>query len=179
MNSNIAGNTSEAREKSRVLGVLLVDLGARIASCESCTSGALADAISWAPGASAWFEVGLVCYSERAKTLLAGVDPLLFATDGVVSRKVAEAMARGVSERSDSRFGVATTGLAGPGGAEGPNGSLPQGMVCIATWDCATAACSSQVFIFDGDREAVRAGATLAAMDMAEAMVRQAPALRS
>lgn len=179
MEQNLDCNAARAKSKSGELGALLVKLGARIASCESCTSGALADAISWAPGASAWFEVGLVCYSERSKTLLAGVDPLLFANDGVVSIEVAEAMARGVSERAACRFGVATTGLAGPGGAEGPKGFQPQGTVCIATWDSFTGACSSKVFIFEGDREAVRAAATLAAMDMAEEVIRREEGLQS
>lgn len=168
------GGQQAARALSARLGASLAQLGARIASCESCTSGAVADAISWAPGASAWFEVGLVCYSEKAKTQLAGVPVELFATDGVVSVEVAKAMAQGAASRAGCRFGVATTGLAGPGGAQGPCGFLVQGTVCICAWDAELELAVSETFVFAGGRDDVRASATLAAMEMAVGLVESA-----
>lgn len=154
-------------KESAVLGQSLLALGARIASCESCTSGALADAITQSPGASAWLEVGLVCYSEAAKTKLSGVDPALFATCGVVSEEVAEAMARGVAKVAGCRFGVATTGLAGPGGAEGPRGCLLGGTVCMAVIDAQSGNKWVQTIVFEGDRSQVRDQATGCALAMA------------
>lgn len=156
--------TAQARALSAPLGQRLLALGAAVASCESCTSGLVAEAISFAPGASGWLEMGFVCYSERAKTALAGVDPALFQTHGVVSPEVALAMAQGAARAASCRFGVATTGLAGPGGASGPLGELPQGWVCLAAFDALDGRALSLARRFEGSREEVRAGASLAAL---------------
>lgn len=163
-------------KESAALGQSLLALGAQVASCESCTSGAVADAITQSPGASAWLEVGLVCYSEAAKTKLAGVDPALFETYGVVSEEVAQAMAIGVARVAGCRFGVATTGLAGPGGAESPRGPLPGGMVCMAAIDAQTGAQWIQTVVFEGDRSEVRDQATGRALSMVMALATQAAA---
>lgn len=154
----------DARALSAELGRLLTALGAKVASCESCTSGLVADAITSAAGASGWLEAGMVCYSERAKTLMANVDPELFKKHGVASPQVALAMAQGAAGRAGCRFGVATTGLAGPGGGEGPSGPLPQGWVCVAAWDDELGRSAAVERVFEGSREEVRAAAALCAM---------------
>lgn len=159
-------HTQRARALSAELGQALGAHGAKAVSCESCTSGLVADAMSSAPGASAWFEGGLLCYSERAKTRLAGVDPRLFKTHGVVSPQVALAMASGAAEAAGCRFAVATTGLAGPGGASGPLGDLPQGWVCLCAWDTVGFRSLSLERQFEGSREEVRAAASLAAIEL-------------
>lgn len=159
--------TLDGKELSEELGSLMRALGEKAASCESCTAGAVADAISWAPGASAWFEAGLVCYSESAKTALAGVDPELFAGPGVVSSEVALSMASGAAKASGSRFGVATTGLAGPGGSRSPRGAeLPCGLVCFAAVDEVSGACKLKSEVFAGSREEVRRAAARRAMQL-------------
>lgn len=168
--------TRQARALSLPLGEALRALGAQCASCESCTSGLAADAISSAPGASAWFEGALACYSERAKHALAGVSLDLIHQRGVVSEEVARAMAAGACERLGVRFAVATTGLAGPGGAASPSGELPQGWVCLAAFDTERSRWVSQARQFEGDREAVRSGAALAAMRLLLGLVAEAQA---
>ena len=167
----------DGKELSAELGQLLLALGEKATTCESCTAGAVADAISWAPGASAWFDAGLVCYSESAKTALAGVDPALFTSSGVVSSDVALAMASGAAKAAGARFAVATTGRAGPGGTPSPRGmEIPCGFVCFAVVDEFSGACKLTSATFDGDRAQVRQGAARRAMELLLDLTRSAKA---
>jgi PncC family amidohydrolase len=67
---------------------------------------------------------GVVTYSNDAKIRSLGVQAELIAQHGAVSAEVAEAMAEGVKARAETDFGIAVTGIAGPGGgsAEKPVG---------------------------------------------------------
>ena len=58
-----------------------------------------------------------------------GFDPAVIAEHGAVSETVAAAMAEGARARSDSTFGLATTGIAGPGGG---SEAKPVGTVYVA-----------------------------------------------
>ncbi len=103
--------------------------GATVAVAESCTGGLIGDLLTDAPGMSDHMLASLVCYSNAAKTAVLGVDAALIAQHGAVSEAVAQAMADGVRARTGADYGVATTGVAGPGG-----GSVdkPVGTICIA-----------------------------------------------
>jgi nicotinamide-nucleotide amidase len=106
--------------------------GRSIALGESCTGGLLAARLTNLAGASAYFNGGVVAYSDRAKTDLLGVPAELIATRGAVSPEVAQAMARGAIERFDAALGVGVTGIAGPGGG---TEEKPVGYVCICVAD--------------------------------------------
>jgi nicotinamide-nucleotide amidase len=58
-----------------------------------------------------------------------GVTMATLETHGAVSRETAEAMARGVLGRADTRLSVAITGIAGPGGG---TPTKPVGLVHFA-----------------------------------------------
>lgn len=109
-----------------VVGHLLRDRGQTLAVAESCTGGRVASAITRVPGSSAWFLEGVVTYANAAKIRLLGVDPLVLEAHGAVSEPVARAMAEGVRQRAGSTWGLATTGVAGPGGGtpEKPVGTV-------------------------------------------------------
>jgi nicotinamide-nucleotide amidase len=104
--------------------------GWSLAVAESCTGGLLAHRLTNVPGASAVFLGGAVTYANEEKTRQLGVPPALLAEHGAVSGPVAEAMARGLAERSGASLVVTTTGIAGPGGgsAEKPVGTLWLGL---------------------------------------------------
>jgi nicotinamide-nucleotide amidase len=87
-----------------------------ISTAESCTAGLLAGRLTDRAGSSAYVLGGLVVYSNRAKTELAGVPAELIERVGAVSAEVAEALATGVRERLHTDIGVGITGVAGPGG---------------------------------------------------------------
>ena len=105
---------------------LLKSKGMTFASAESCTGGNIAHLITLIPGSSEVFRGGAVTYATPTKTKVLGVPKKIIDADGVVSRNVVEAMARGTRELMEADFGVATTGVAGPGGGteETPVGTV-------------------------------------------------------
>lgn len=125
---------------------------------ESLTGGQLAAALVDVPGASAWFRGGVVAYATDVKHEVLGVDADLLASVGAVDAEVARQMAQGVRARLGADVGVATTGVAGPD----PQDGMPVGTVyvAVATPEGVWAARHR----FDGDRSAIRAAATEAAL---------------
>ena len=97
-----------------------------LATAESCTGGMIAAACTDLAGSSAWFDRGLVTYSNAAKTELLGVDAQLIQNHGAVSEPVARAMVQGAIEHSAAKVAVAVTGVAGPtgGSAAKPVGTV-------------------------------------------------------
>ncbi|MBS0659267.1 MAG: competence/damage-inducible protein A [Verrucomicrobia bacterium] len=118
--------TEEGESLEEVIVHRLQALGQTVATAESCTGGLLAHRLTNVPGASQVFLAGPVVYSNAAKESLLGVPAALLAEFGAVSEPVAQAMARQVRQRCGTDFGLATTGLAGPGGAsrDKPVGTL-------------------------------------------------------
>lgn len=108
-------------ERARALGVHVI-------TAESVTGGLVCAALTDIPGASEVVAGGVVAYSAEMKVRLLGVDPDGIAAHGAVSEWTAAAMATGALSRSDATWAVATTGVAGPGPADG----VPQGNVVIA-----------------------------------------------
>jgi nicotinamide-nucleotide amidase len=133
------------------LGDALQRQGAQVTTAESCTGGGIAEAITRIAGSSAWFEAGFVTYSNEQKTRLLEVPHELFSQVGAVSREVVEAMVRGAQHASGAHYGVAVSGVAGPGGG---SPEKPVGTVWLA-W-AAGEQVIAQRFQFDGDRQAVR-----------------------
>jgi len=88
-----------------------------IATAESCTGGLVAGALTDIPGSSDVIDRGFVTYSNEAKRVMLGVKATTLAAFGAVSRETATAMAVGALERAGVDLAVATTGIAGPGGA--------------------------------------------------------------
>ena len=149
----------------------LVARGATLAAAESCTGGLIAAACTARPGSSAWFERGLVTYSNTAKTELLGVPAALIAANGAVSAEVARAMAEGAVARTPATFAIAVTGIAGP---DGGSAAKPVGTVWIAT--CARGEAADAVLLqARGDRAAVRALAVVRALELLLARVETAP----
>jgi nicotinamide-nucleotide amidase len=111
-----------------------------------------------------------VCYSNRAKTELAGVPDEMIREHGAVSEAVAESLADGIRSRAGTNVGIGITGIAGPGGG---TAEKPVGTVCIAvvvrSGDGAPDEHDARwvrTFAFFGGREMVKFQATQAAMNM-------------
>ena len=90
--------------------------GMKIASVESCTAGIISKIITDAPGSSEVFDLGITTYSNEMKTRMVGVPEKILSMHGAVSPETARAMADGIRRVSGADIGVATTGIAGPGG---------------------------------------------------------------
>ena len=93
------------------------DAGLSIVTAESCTGGLIAACLTEVPGVSDVFERGFVTYSNYAKTEHLGIHIDWFDKYGAVSEEVARAMAEGALKNSLAEISIATTGIAGPGGA--------------------------------------------------------------
>jgi competence/damage-inducible protein CinA-like protein len=128
---------------------------------ESCTGGLIAQRLTSVPGSSKYFIEGCVTYSNESKVRLLGVDKKVIKEFGAVSQQVARDMARGVRHRAKTDFGLAVTGIAGPGGG---TEEKPVGLVYIALAD--EAHTEHRKLTIPGDRELVRWRASQAALDM-------------
>ena len=108
------------------VAVLLIDKKITVAVAESCTGGALCQALTEIPGSSTWFDRGFVTYSNQAKVEMLGVSPVLLEQYGAVSFETARAMVEGVHGRSNAELAIAITGIAGPTGgtAQKPVGTV-------------------------------------------------------
>jgi nicotinamide-nucleotide amidase len=125
--TQIAGEGGDLLEE--VVVHRLAALGKTLAVAESCTGGNLAHRITNVAGASEVFGEGFVTYSNEAKTRALGVPAELIGEHGAVSEPVARAMAEGAMRDAGADFGLATTGIAGPGGG---TPEKPVGTVFIA-----------------------------------------------
>ncbi len=135
-----------------VVGRALLDRRETVATAESCTAGRVAAALTRRPGSSAWMLEGAVVYSNAAKQRLCGVPATMIEEHGAVSEPVARALAEGVRARSGATWGLATTGIAGPGGG---TEDKPVGTVHIAV--AGPEGTAHRVFCLPGDRERVMA----------------------
>lgn len=131
-----------------------------LATAESLTGGMLASRLTDVPGASRGFVGGVVSYATRVKVSVLGVPPGVVEEHGVVSRECAEAMARGVRERLDATWGLATTGVAGPDEQEG----RPVGTVWVAV--AGPTAVDSTLLSLAGDRTTIRDAACTGALSL-------------
>jgi PncC family amidohydrolase len=148
------GMAETAIDLSRKIGEELKGEGLTIATAESCTGGSVAAALTAIAGCSAYFHGGAVTYSAASKAAILGVPQAIIDGEGVVSAPCALAMAQGARRVFGTNLAIATTGIAGPGGAEP---GKPVGLVYIAVaWDDGA---HIHHAVYPGDRAAVIAAA--------------------
>jgi nicotinamide-nucleotide amidase len=144
--------------------IVLYYLGLRQATlsvAESCTGGMIAQRITQVPGSSRSFLGGAIVYSNALKIAFANVPPDVLSRHGAVSPEVAEALAKGIRQRTGSTLGLGVTGIAGPtGGTE----AKPVGRVYIALSDAQKTEVLEKNF--RGNRDRVRQWATQQALDL-------------
>ncbi len=113
----------------KIVGRLLQQRHATIATAESCTGGKLAALLNKHAGSSAFYLGSIISYDNSVKEHLLGVDAELIRSRGVVSEEVVVQMANAVRKSIGTDYAIATSGIAGPtGGTE----EKPVGTVWIA-----------------------------------------------
>ncbi len=155
----IYGKDDEKLEE--VIGRLLADRGLTLATAESCTGGLISSRITDVPGSSAYFERGIVSYSNGAKVELLHVDEDVIAEHGAVSEEVCKQMAEGIRAVSGTDLGLAVTGIMGP---TGESEHKPIGLVFIGVADVEN--CTVRKFNFGDDRIRNKEKTSQAALDM-------------
>lgn len=156
-------------EAARFLLAAAQERGLGLAVAESLTGGEVCSTLVSVPGASAVVVGGVVAYATRIKAQVLGVDEGRLARTGPVDGEVARQMASGVARLLGADVGLATTGVAGPGPADGH----PAGTVHVAVsspWGTV-----ERELHLVGDRTRVRAEATTAVLALAGAVLEAAP----
>lgn len=115
----VIGNTLKAKQLT-------------LAVAESCTGGYLSHLITSVPGSSAYFSGSIIPYAYEIKMRQLGVKPETLEKHGAVSEATISEMANLVRAKFNTDIGVATSGIAGPGGA---TPDKPVGTVWIAYSD--------------------------------------------
>jgi len=100
----------------------------KLAIAESCTGGLLSSAITSVSGSSKIFAMGLVTYSNQAKTSILKVPQKIIKKYGAVSVQCCLAMVNNLKKISKSKVCVSITGIAGP---KGGSKLKPVGLVYI------------------------------------------------
>lgn len=101
-----------------------------LATAESCTGGYIGNQIVQIAGASDVYRGSVVAYDNQVKIDVLGVNKTLIEMHGSVSAEVAQQMVEGVCALLNAQMGIATTGIAGPGGG---SEEKPTGTIYIAT----------------------------------------------
>ena len=100
----------------------------KIAIAESCTGGMLSSAITSVSGSSKVFTMGLVTYSNEAKTSILKIPKKIIKKNGAVSVQCCLAMVNNLSKISKAKVCISITGIAGP---KGGSKQKPVGLVYI------------------------------------------------
>jgi PncC family amidohydrolase len=98
---------------------------------ESCTGGACAARLTALPGSSEYFFGSIVAYHNSLKKKVLSVSEQTLKEKGAVSPETAREMVMGLLHLTQSDYGVAVTGIAGPSGGtlEKPVGTI-WGAIC-------------------------------------------------
>jgi PncC family amidohydrolase len=94
---------------------MLTERNFTVATAESATAGDLGARLARIPGASKVLAGGHIVYSDAAKLKVGGIDRDLLARHGSVSAEVTAALATAARDQFGATFGIAVTGVAGPG----------------------------------------------------------------
>lgn len=143
------------------IGRILRERRFKIAVAESCTGGLIANRITNIQGASDYFDMGFVAYSNDSKELFLFVPEEVMAKKGAVSSEVVKAMAEGMRETTGVDIALSVTGIAGPGGGspEKPVGTVYVG---LASKDNVFV----RKFLFSGDRISIKTQTSEEALKM-------------
>ena len=151
----------EDKSIETIIGSQLIKMGKTLSIAESCTGGKIAQAFTVNPGASKYFKGSIVSYATESKVNILEVSKNDINIHSVVSKIVAEAMAKNVRTLFNTDYAISTTGNAGPskGDSDADVGTV---WIAVATKDRVYA----EVFNFGKHRKKVIMKATNKAFEM-------------
>jgi len=129
-----------------IVGKLLIDKKATVASAESCTGGYIAHLITSIAGSSAYYKGSVISYANEIKQNVLNVTQHSLDTVGAVSEQVVTEMAKGVLQTMHTDYAIATSGVMGPTGG---TAEKPVGFVWIAVGNQHKIVSKSFQFRFD------------------------------
>lgn len=140
---------------------LLLSKGLTVATAESCTGGMVSEILTRTPGSSAVFQGGVVAYSNEIKERIVGVSHETLERTGAVSAETVRELAQNVRERFKTSYGIAISGVAGPGGGTEakPVGTFFVGISSVAR-------SFEMKCLYVSERQNVRSYASYVALDL-------------
>jgi nicotinamide-nucleotide amidase len=100
----------------------------KVAVAESCTGGLISYNLTKIPGASKFFMVGIVSYSNISKLNLLKVRQETLTKYGAVSAEICKEMCNNLLKISKTNIAISVTGIAGP---DGGTKKKPIGLVYV------------------------------------------------
>ena len=143
------------------IGELLTRRGLTLAVAESCTGGLLGHRVTNVSGSSAYFQGGVISYSNEIKERILGIPHQTLVQHGAVSGETALAMAREARRLLRTDIAVSVTGIAGPTGG---TPEKPVGLVYIGLAAEGTELCERH--IWEGDRSENKELSAQAALEL-------------
>ena len=133
--------------------------GLKLSVAESCTGGLISHYITMLPGASTFFEAGVVTYSAESKMRIFGLSLETISSYGVVSGETAKEMAERIRLLTNTDCALSTTGNLGPEALEGKDVGLVYAAVSIY----------GNTFVkelrFTGERQEIKERAAVSALE--------------
>ena len=100
----------------------------KVAVAESCTGGLISYNLTKIPGASKFFMLGIVSYSNISKLDLLKVKQKTLTKYGAVSAEICKEMCNNLLKISKTNIAISVTGIAGP---DGGTKKKPIGLVYV------------------------------------------------
>jgi len=100
----------------------------KVAVAESCTGGLISYNLTKIPGASKFFMMGIVSYSNISKLKLLRVRQKTLTKYGAVSAEICKEMCNNLLKISKTNIAISVTGIAGP---DGGTKKKPIGLVYV------------------------------------------------
>ena len=100
----------------------------KVAVAESCTGGLISYNLTKIPGASKFFMVGIISYSNISKLDLLKVRKKTLTKYGAVSAEICKEMCNNLLKISKTNIAISVTGIAGP---DGGTKKKPIGLVYV------------------------------------------------
>jgi len=133
--------------------------GLKLSVAESCTGGLISHYITLLPGASRFFEAGVVTYSDESKKKILGLQSKTISSHGVISKETAKEMAERMRLLTKTGCAVSTTGNLGPDSLDGKD----MGLIYTAV------SMGGKTFVkelrFNGERHEIKEKAAVSALE--------------
>ena len=100
----------------------------KISVAESCTGGLISYNLTKISGASKYFEMGVVTYSNKSKLNFLKIKPKTLTKYGSVSAETCKEMCKNLLKISKTNIAISITGIAGP---DGGTKKKPIGLVYV------------------------------------------------
>ena len=138
-----------------VIGQILKAKNKTMATAESCTGGYIAHLITSIPGSSAYYKGSVVSYANEVKENVLNVSSETLNIAGAVSEETVTQMVKGVIQKLNVDYAVATSGIMGP---DGGSPEKPVGTIWLAVGNKNKIATHQLNLRFDRERNITMTG---------------------